>query len=389
MGFLHHLALVTALAAPPGAADTLPPYADAASRALVERARQRRRDQLARESAPDSLSERTAHGIGYEQLDDAVRFNRVQGYSLGLGYRLSTGETSDLYAVIRYGFSDERVTGRLAWVLDGPGTRITIAAYRDVVSVDPFATGRGIGAQLDAVFAAHDYADYTLATGGSVTVATPIARGLDLVASARVEQMKTVDSTTGSKVNDWLGGSGVIGPNAPVDEGTFGGASLSLRRLLGVRWSLTADALTGAGTTTGRLYGDARADIGRTMGFTLRAQAGVATAPTLQQMLYRLGGPNTLRGYPYAVLRGRSFWSAQLDVPLAPWFLRPVAFLDVGSASASANPFEQKMLAGAGVGLSLYSRRFRFNAIRLDFSQPITAGFGDRWRFDLTIAGVR
>jgi hypothetical protein len=77
------------------------------------------------ESLPDSVTGQQAHGIAYERLTDAVRYDRVQGLSLGLGYRVRVPGLAftGLYASARYGFSDERVTGRASLVRDAPEGR--------------------------------------------------------------------------------------------------------------------------------------------------------------------------------------------------------------------------------------------------------------------------
>ena len=51
------------------------------------------------------------------------RYDRVQGLSFGLGYRVRMPgiQFANLYGTVRYGFSDDRVTGRLSLVRDAPG----------------------------------------------------------------------------------------------------------------------------------------------------------------------------------------------------------------------------------------------------------------------------
>ena len=97
------------------------------------------------ESLPDSVTGQRWHGFSYERLTDAFRYDRVQGISLGLGYRVRAPGLAftNLYGTVRYGFSDERVTGRLSLVRDAPDGRLTVSGYRDVVSVDPFALAPG------------------------------------------------------------------------------------------------------------------------------------------------------------------------------------------------------------------------------------------------------
>jgi hypothetical protein len=338
------------------------------------------------ESLPDSITGQTPAGVGFERLSDLLRYDRVQGLSFGMGYRIRAPlvRFANLYGTLRYGLSDERVTGRLSFVRDAPGGRLTVSGSRDVLEVDPFSVGRTIGNTLDAVFAAHDDADYALAEGGSVSFETSLRPGVDLSVGARVERQRTVRREAKSAVNDLLGGDGLFPPNPPVDAGTFAGGSVRLAHAGDWRWSVTADVLGGEPGTTGRLYGDLRADLGQRRGATLRLKAGLATSPTLAQAAFRLGGLSTVRGFDYGARTGQAFWAAQLDIAPLAGRLRPVGFIDVGQADQPEDLFDGTALAGAGIGLSLFN-----GALRFDLSRRLTPDTGGKLRFDIVVQGVR
>jgi len=338
------------------------------------------------EALPDSVTGQAVHGFGYERLSDAFRYDRVQGASFGLGYRVrAPGLTfANLYGTVRYGLSDNRVTGRLTLVRDAPGGRLTVGGYRDVTGVDPFSPGHTPGHTLNALFVAHDDADYLLAEGGGASYETSIRSGLDLVASARVEHQTSVAQEATSEINDFLGGDGNLPPNPSVDEGTFGGASMQLSHAGALRWSVTADLLGNADHSTGRLFGSLRADAGDRLGATLRLKAGIATSPTLQQSQFRLGGQATVRGFDYGFRRGQSFWAAQLDVTPFRGRLRPVVFADAGQAADPSDLFSSTVLAGAGAGVSLFG-----GALRFDLSYPLTPDIGGKVRFDIVVQAPR
>jgi hypothetical protein len=338
------------------------------------------------ESLPDSVTGLPERGFGYERLSDAIRYDRVQGLSLGLGYRtrLPGVRFASVYGTVRYGFSDDRVTGRLAMVRDGPGGRLTIAGYRDIAEVDPFSAGRSLGNTLDALFVVHDDADYLLAEGGSVGFETSLATGLELTSSARVERQSSAVRRARSAVNDFLGGDGLFPPNPPVDAGTVAGAALRLSHFGAVRWNLTGDVLGGGDGTTGRLFGDLRLNAGDRRGATLRLKAGIATRPTLAQSRFRLGGQATVRGFDYGTRQGQAFWAAQLDVTPIRGRLRPVAFVDAGQTANPADLFGSRVLAGAGVGLSVFG-----GALRLDLSRRLTPDSGGNLRFDVVVQAPR
>ena len=338
------------------------------------------------EMLPDSVTGQTARGFGYERLSDALRYDRVQGLSVGLGYRVRAPglRFANVYGTVRYGFSDDRVTGRLTLVQDAPGGRWSLGGYRDVVDADPISPGHTLGNTLNALFVAHDDGDYLLAEGGGIGFETSLETGLDLAAALRVEHETTVRREAKSAVNDLLGGDGEFPPNAPVDPGTYGGASVRLTHVGAVRWSLTADVLGNADHTTGRLFGDLRVEAGDRLGATLRLKAGIATSPTLQQTLFRLGGEQTIRGFDYGSRRGQAFWAAQLDVSPFGGRLRPVAFVDAGQAADPSDLFSSTALAGAGLGLSMYNGILRF-----DLSHRLTPDTGGPVRFDIVVQAPR
>jgi hypothetical protein len=353
-----------------------------------ERRRRDTEEELAMlaEDLPDRLSGQSAHGVAYERLGDLFRYDRVQGLSLGLGYqvRVPGVRFTGLYGTVRYGLSDERVTGRLTVLRDAPGGRLAISGYRDIGDADPFGLGRGPGNTLNALFAAHDNGDYYLAHGGSVGFETSVATGLDLTVAARVERQTSVARAAESAVNDFLGGSGVFPGNPAVDEGTFGGGSVRLSGTGSTRWWMTADLLAGGDRATGRVFGEARKTVGDDRGITLRVKAGYATRPTLRQSVYRLGGINTVRGFEYGTLRGQAFWSAQLDLTPFGGRLRPVAFLDAGQAARPADLFGSRALVGGGLGVSMFG-----GLVRFDLSHPISPDSDGKLRFDLVLQAPR
>jgi hypothetical protein len=337
------------------------------------------------ESLPDSLTGRRAHGIGYEQLTDALRYDRVQGLSLGIGYRVKLPgfDFTDVYGTVRYGFSDDRVTARLSVIRDAPEGRAVVSGYRDVINLDPFAPGHGFGNSLNAILVAHDDGDYGLARGGSALYETSLRTGLELSVGARYERHTSARTEATSEVNDFLGGSGVFPPNPPVDEGSFLGGNLRLSGAGAFRWHVTADVLGGEGTTTGRLFGEVRRAIGKRRGLTVRVKGGIATRPTLRQTEFRLGGIGSVRGHQYGIRHGQAFWAAQLDLAPLSGRLRPVLFLDTGQAGKAGGLFSSRMLTGAGAGLSFFS-----GLLRLDLSRSLTPD-DPTLRFDIVVQAAR
>ena len=342
------------------------------------------------EELPDDLTGQRAFGIGYERTSDAIQYNRVQGISLGAGVRVRVPGSSfaNLYLTGRYGFSDKRFTGRGSIVRDAPGGRLVLSGYRDLSDLDPFSHGRSLANTASALFTAHDYGDYALATGGRAELRLYAAPGLDVTLSGGWERQRSTPREARSAVNDFLGGTGQFPLNPEILEGDFGLAGLKVEHLAGTRWMLAAEGLKGDGITSGRVYGSASKSVGGARGFTLRLKAGVSDAAAPPQMLFRLGGQATVRGFEYASVRAPAFWAAQLDVSPLRGTIRPVLFIDAGQAGPGSDLFSTDALVGGGIGVSMYSPLLRTTLVRFDLSHPITPEGGE-WRFDVVFSPVR
>lgn len=335
---------------------------------------------------PPELTGRPRHGLTWERLPDLLRYNRVQGLVPGLTYQVQApwdGFTR-IKGEARFGLGDQRVVGGLTIVREAPGARWTLAGWREVQSSDPFGRGNLFGNSLNAIFVAHDDADYHLTHGARLTREGSLGRGLELTTTLMVEDQRSVRRDAGAPINDFLGGSGRFPRNPAVAEGGFGGAALRLERAAArTRWRLGADVLGNRDQGTARIFGSLDRQLLRGRASpTLGMRAGITTSDPMPQQAFRAGGMGTVRGFGYGAERGQAFWAAQLDLPLSRGVLRPVAFVDAGQAGSARGLFDAPLLAGGGVGLSVLGDLFR-----MDLSRPIKNG-GDRLRFDLSVRGL-
>ena len=318
--------------------------------------------------------------LAWAELADIVRFNRVQGVSFGGGVALRPGVpfTSVLLGA-RFGTADQRVTGHAMWQRDAPPGRFEATVSRRIAEVEPWTGGQSVGNSVNAVFAGHDDADYYLRSGGDVAwefYRGPLARWTLGVSATR---HRSITSRSGSGLYDALGGDGLLGPNPAVVDSDWLGAQLTHRLEGRVRGTIGVEALVASGTSGARGWLDVRVPFtvsGRTGRLSLLG--GTTAGDPLPQLAFRLGGPHTVRGYPYGTVIAGDLWAAQLDVALRrAWLLTPVVFADVGDTDFSGEP-----LVGVGGGLSLFGGWFRLNLAK-------GLNPSGRLRFDLLFGAPR
>lgn len=337
-----------------------------------------------KEDLPPDLLLRRRFGLAWETAADLARFNRVQGLSLGLGFKVRPRIPFTTVVLSgRFGFSDARVTGSVLWRRDAPGGLFEGRAFHHVVETEPWTRGQSIGNTLNAAFAAHDDADYYLATGAGIAFIPYYGTLGDVEFRVGAERHRTMDAVATSGLNDLLGGSGVFPANTAIAPGDYLRASIRPTRRLG--WTkltlgiegLVSDSLAGGrGWFTLEVPFRALERSG-----TLTLRTGYALGDSLPQLQFRAGGPFTVRGYDYGYRRAAGGWSAQLD-----WALRrrgfiwtPVVFADVGDTYRSG-PF--KPLVGVGGGVSFLGGIARVNA-----AWPLNSESG--FRFDLLFRAPR
>ena len=242
----------------------------------------------------------TAHwavprGLAFERLADLLRYDRVQGLSLGLGYRVrapavrsptSTGPCATASAI-------DRVTGRLSFVRDAPGGRLTVSGYRDVVDVDPFSAGRTVGNTLNALFVAHDNAG--------------LRSGSGRIGSVRDVSVAPV--STWPRADGWSGSARVAPPGRVgcqrlarrrrhLSAQPSGGRGHVRRRVGAAREPVGRHPLEphrrrarrARRERPGRLFGEVRKDVGDGAGRRSAQGRRSPPAPRSASRLFRLGG---------------------------------------------------------------------------------------------------
>jgi hypothetical protein len=298
-------------------------------------------------------------------LRDGVRFNRVQGPSLGGGARLRLGGFATLEPRARVSAGDERLTGGMALRWDAPRSDARLEARRELREAEPWTSGLSLGGTLRAAFLGDDAADYYLTTGAGAVVTWRLGRARGTRFEIGWERQESVPATDGSVLHDVLFGDGRLPPNPPIVDGDFGRVLVS--RQFGTAGSPTlelgAEGLTGGEAAGARAWivGDAPFAIGRRRA-RVSARAGHTLGDSLPQLQFRAGGRHTVRGYEYGMRRGRGLWAVQSEVEIVPneW-VAPLLLADVGNVigNGSGDP-----LVGVGLGLALGNGWLRIDLVK-------------------------
>ncbi|UCG86223.1 MAG: hypothetical protein JSW71_20330 [Gemmatimonadota bacterium] len=317
--------------------------------------------------------------MAWQRFSDIIRFNRVQGLSLGAGLQFRPGLPFTTVLVGgRFAFGDMKPAASVVLRRDGPGGRLDLSAYWDVREVESWTGGLGIGNSINAFFTGHDDAEYYRSLGGGLSYQWNAGLLRDFQVSAFIESHESTPTAVSAPIPN-LFGDGAFPENAPVAEDVFLRSTVTrLMRIGFAELHGAVELLGNPDTAVVRFWGSAAIPfkvIQRTGTLTLRA--GAMAGDSVAQMGYRLGGPQTVRGYLYGTRAARRFWSAQLDFALrrsAIW--APVIFADIGDT------FSSDPLIGGGVGLSLLNGMIRFS---------LSKGFrpANDVRFDLVFRAPR
>jgi hypothetical protein len=330
------------------------------------------------EELPPQWIGRRSFQLAWENFADVASYNRVQGGSVGVGVQLRPGPVfTTVLASGRFAFGDLRPTASVLWRRDSPGGRLDLAVYADVKEVEPWTRGLSMGNSLNAMFAGHDDADYYLVLGSGFTYRWNSGPLTDVELGAYLERHES-KTTEVQPLIPGLFTEAAFRVNPPVMEGDFARISVSHVGAVGFMEMRQGMDLLASGDSLGaRLWASASSRFrvfGRRGAFTFRA--GIARGDGLPQLHFRVGGPQTVRGYEYGLRRGREFWSAQLDYDLRNSIgFTPVLFADVGDT------FDSNPLLSAGVGISLLGGLAQFN-----LSKGLRPSTGVR--FDLVVASL-
>lgn len=334
---------------------------------------------------PDSLTGERRFGFAFDRLTDILRYNRAEGASLGVGYEWRPGMPFvSVLAKVRYAFTDRRLQASLALRRDGAASRWEASVFREMRDADQMAPGLTFANSVTALATARDDGDYVFMQGGEVSYLQRLGPATDLTLQARLAGESAPRSLAHDGFNELLGGEGTFAANGPVVAGRYATASAELSGGgMQLEWKAGLEGTAGDRRGgRGWVGAAARTSPESRLGVTVTGWAGMGAGDSIPQRAFRLGGLETLRGYPAGALRGASAWTGSLDLGWSTAAVSPVVFVDAGQVAPRLARFIGQPAFSFGAGLSLLG-----GLVRLDFARPVAPNA--RWRLNLTLGARR
>lgn len=327
----------------------------------------------------------TLHGLTTEFL----RYNRIEGLSVGGAVRQQLGAGWDWEAAARIGLADVEPNAELAVRRASGRSALRAAAYRRLVQSDDYGAAFTFGASMQNLISALDEQFYHRAGGVELQgTRESFARGgvtWRVFAEHQWAARPGTDWAIGRLWNSDTRFSNNIIDTIATRAGTIGGVATRWRSVAGddaTPWRVSGDVRLEAAAGS-FAYGRGALDLTleRRLPGRLRllgsGSIGSSVGDMPPQRWWAVGGWQTVRGMTAGSRRGDAFWLGRGEL----WwqrkgFVQPATFVDIGWAGARATMFDGgQPIRSAGAGVALFNGLFRFDAARgLDA--------GGRWRFE-------
>jgi hypothetical protein len=331
---------------------------------------------------------------------DLLRYNRVEGLSVGGSATSELGKGYTAQAIARIGTGDWVPNAELSVARSNGRSELRVAAFHRLgVANDDWGAPLSFGASLANLLYARDegfyYRTFGVELSGTRDAPGPLA-GATLLWRAFAERQRSA----GCEPNTQASFADIFGdprfePNIDAVQLTALGAGAELARTFGMdpagfrldtrlrgegAFNDRSDALGATG------YGRFVADGTLSRGFgrfaaSATGAAGTSIGDLPPQRAFYVGGLWTVRGQfaqPEGAGRvGDTFWLGRAELGVGLVAARPSVFYDVGWAGPRADFARPgRPLSGAGVGLSLLD-----GLVRIDVARGIWPE--RRWRADL------
>jgi hypothetical protein len=319
-----------------------------------------------------------------------LRYNRVEGLSVGGIVEQQLGAGYSLRAVGRIGVADRQPNLELTGARSDLRHTWSLTAYNRLVSAGDWGNPLSTGSSISAFLFGRDEGFYYRSSGVELVRAPDRAGAVNFTWSVFAEQERNARQRTTFSLARSVHGS-QFEPNIVTERGLFGGARARVTQSLGedpqgfrLFNDLRLEAAAGDSGGYGRAALDVTASHGLGNGAAALTLAGGSSVGDLPlQRNWFLGGTQTVRGLRPGSGMGDAFWMARGEVGHGVGAVKPVVFADIGWAGDRTDwRHIGTPLSGAGVGLSVMDGLVRFDVAR--GIQPVSQR---GWRVDAYLEG--
>ncbi len=349
-----------------------------------------------------SLSIPAAAGLG-PRLDIGpglrrLRYNRVEGLSLSVGFAVPTGVASEFSVTPRIGIPEWEPGVEVGWRRQTATGGFGITAYRRLTDLGDWGRPLSFGNSVRSLVTGYDEGLYFRETGLEVS-ASRQGKRTRVEGALFAERHQNAPKQTDASLPN-LFGDAVFRDNIEAARGDIAGVSGRLRAFSSVDPGtpiLSGAAWGEAAAGDFDLYGRAAVSAALQLplsrwSLALEGGAGRVFGEAPPQRRFHLGGPYTLRAFDPVSTGGDSFWFGRLevgrgfqigdpayDVGGSPF--RVTAFWDAGWAGPVDAFGTEGWRSSVGVGLSLMDGLFR-----IDIARAVRGG--SLWRFHAYADGL-
>ncbi len=307
------------------------------------------------------------------QRPDLVRYNRVEGLSLGVRGQIRPQTFRGPLSVTgtaRIGIADLEPNGRVDITRETVKRRVTFSLFHELAAIDEDARHLGLGNSLLAAFPGRDDGDYYRRSGASFEWTPPESERRDIKVRGFAEYHRPAVVETDFAVFKLRSDTFHFRDNLAADEGWVYGGQVAITswwgsdpNLVQGGLELTAEAVTGDFEYARiKLVARLAVPLPSDLHLGLEAGAGEGWGNLTEQRMWHLGGPSSLRGYHPRRLTGTSFVRARGELARAYSFAWVSLFTDVGWAGESESYRFEDALYSAGVGLAVVDGLIRLDS---------------------------
>jgi hypothetical protein len=301
-----------------------------------------------------------------------MRYNRVEGLSVGASVEQQLGGGYSGLAIGRLGFADFEPNLELSLARSNLTKTIRFTAYNRLVSASDWGHPLTFGSSFSALMFGRDEGFYYRASGVDLsrTLDGAFGGGAQMGWRLFAEQ----ERTAGVKTNFSVDGDD-FPANLVAQRGGYAGFSAHVDDQMGldpealrVFSSLRLESAIGPADSA---YGRAAFDVTASHGLgrvaaSLTLSAGGSVGQLPPQRRWYLGGSTTVRGQsPDTAQSGNAFWLTRAELGSNDAGFRPSLFADLGWVGDRAKLGQiGRPMSGVGTGVSFLDGLFRFDVAR-------------------------